>query len=793
MMRESRPPAWAAAVVLAGAACLSVALLAPGCHMRAATTSETGPAPSQLTGSLAAADINSTPAGPPPKNPVLKWQYGGGMSLQGVPAIARDGTIYVLSSDTGLNAFSPAGERLWWVDMQPPAGASPLVLPDGRVAVVSGKSEVCAVMPDGSVSWRATVEVPEAGEHSGLNGLLAYAPDGRLCLASYDGTAVCLRPDGSEAWRWSAGSKLVMWGDIAFRSDGDVLLSLAAQRATGPELHSMIAAIGPDGQVAWRGDNLQSGRLQAAADGSAIVCGRGKLSMAGPDGAATGIDIAVGDTAAIAPDGRALRIAKTGRVTCVDESGAELWAAELGYAPDQEHSVWSVNRVASAAGDGTFVAAAGRQHWIAGPKGGQVAAYPGEYEGHVLAFAADGSELWRIPVSAAAGVPAIGPDGTVYVVVGGRALCAIGEGGPGTTVAAKLGSPELDTGTNAPTVMWRVELRRWTRTPPCVGPDGTVYAFEDEMNKPRMVAVSPNGNVKWRHSFGMIHPSAPRFAAAGTMWLLDGQRLERMDPATGETRELPGPVNGYHGPWNVAPSGTIYVSRRDRLCAMDPDGSVLWRANTELGPASALVVAPDGTVLYVAEKGPGNGQEREHYAVGLAPTGATLYEIRLPARPIQGPLPGPEGSVYVVLEDCAVWRIERDGEVSWRSEYPKRPGPLYDVNAATETETGSLLIRRPEELIAVGPDGQDLWRRGEEQGLWDWSCALRRNGLTYTVGVYGKSSRHYITAFRPDGSVKWRMNPPDGPVSPVAAGPEGMLYAVVGDELVAWREQDEQR
>src|SRR5689334_15014636 len=88
-----------------------------------------------------------------PQPGTVLWTYYGGNDIYSAPALAPDGTIYLVS-DAGLCAVTNNGvvaSNRWCF----PAGglSSPAIGSDGTIYIVGGNGDLDAINPDGSEKW----------------------------------------------------------------------------------------------------------------------------------------------------------------------------------------------------------------------------------------------------------------------------------------------------------------------------------------------------------------------------------------------------------------------------------------------------------------------------------------------------------------------------------------------------------------------------------------------------------------------------------------------------------------
>jgi outer membrane protein assembly factor BamB len=158
--------------------------------------------------------------------------------------------------------------------------------------------------------------------------------------------------------------------------------------------------------------------------------------------------------------------------------------------------------------------------FVGGPAVGAAGlVYAAGADGTVVALDALGAEQrrWTVP-AAPVGAPALGPDGTLYVV----------DDGPGLSALAPDGSTR-----------WRFtsEGRRPT-SGPVVGPDGAIYFTRVD----RVQAVAPDGRERWSSPgvAGSTVEAPPRLSPDGGLVFLGGNIFLA---ATGEAAALAVPLN----------------------------------------------------------------------------------------------------------------------------------------------------------------------------------------------------------------------------------------------------------
>ena len=190
-------------------------------------------------------------------------------------------------------------------------------------------------------------------------------------------------------------------------------------------------------------------------------------------------------------------------------------------------------------------------------------------------------QRWRIDNLLAANAPAIGADGSVYIVNIGGADARI----------VKLVSAFTDAG--LPAIEWARGLGGRSRATPAVAANGNVFVTSDK----GLTAISSNGAVFFELPVG--GDSSPVLGLDGTVYVMD-EALHAVDPA-GFVRwsyPLGRRVGRKHEAVALDEKGVVYAVR-DGLHAVSPSGVRLWR-NDAIDGSLAPPPVIYGDEIYVA-------------------------------------------------------------------------------------------------------------------------------------------------------------------------------------------------
>jgi outer membrane protein assembly factor BamB len=317
-------------------------------------------------------------------------------------------------------------------------------------------------------------------------------------------------------------------------------------------------------------------------------------------------------------------------------------------------------------------------------------------------------------------------------------------------------------------VLWTYEANSPLITSPSIGPDGTVYVGAENG---RLHAVDIDGNLRWTHGTGGMVYSSPAVSADGNTIFVGSQdgKLYALGNDGSELWSFETDGFGVAGGAilsspSIGSNGTVYVAGLydPNLYALDPnDGSVKWvcHFDSKGWPFASPVVAPDGTIyqtlvydsnLYAIEPNDGSvrwatnlsdiwKQSSDSYSRWFEPCYYLSYRCSIvhghahfhyyeaqydvSESGFSEPVLGPDGTIYVSLDDPYVRAVEPNGTIKWI----RKPGPR-----STYTET----------------DGEWGW------GWYDTSTRAM-GGFGLTVGsngsIYAASNDGNLYVINPDG------------------------------------------
>jgi outer membrane protein assembly factor BamB len=276
----------------------------------------------------------------------------------------------------------------------------------------------------------------------------------------------------------------------------------------------------------------------------------------------------------------------------------------------------------------------------------------GLWQPGVFALNADGSTQWYAaiygtnspgrPVS-----PAIGDDGSIFLMVQGPLLALTSEG----------------------ITQWSVYGHLYMGWYPAIGPEGHIYIIgfgNGSGTQTYLHALNDAGEQLWEYYFGDCptktepsnkgRASAPSVAPDGTVYvgIWDGS-LFAFDSAGGVkwTYQAGGAVETA---CSIAADGTVYFATAEpKLYAVHPDGTPAWSVPLAGAAQGMAAIARDATLRVPCSDGrlyclDPDGAQRWSYATGVSHSAASLDAA---------------GTAYIGSEDGHLYAINADGSLKW--------------------------------------------------------------------------------------------------------------------------------
>ena len=285
--------------------------------------------------------------------------------------------------------------------------------------------------------------------------------------------------------------------------------------------------------------------------------------------------------------------------------------------------------------------------------------------------------------------------------------------------------------------LWDYDVNSPLLTCPSIGPDGSVYVGAKD-NK--LYAIDKNGNLRWTFNTDAAIYSSPAVADDGTIYAgsQDGS-LYAIAPDGGELwtfeTDCPGPLDGsiFASP-AIGPDGTIYIGGLydPNLYALDPNGDVKWNCDFALYGKGKIfaspVVSADGETIYqvllhdpnlyavdantgdvnwvcnMADGDP-NWFGQVYYQDHDYDRNWPRYTLGTPGTlGLSEPVLGPDGTIYVSLDDKYLRAIDPNGMIKWA----KMVGQVGGFTMAVANNGLIYAACDDAYLYVIDPDGNKI-------------------------------------------------------------------------------------
>jgi|DewCreStandDraft_5_1066085.scaffolds.fasta_scaffold01244_30 outer membrane protein assembly factor BamB len=327
----------------------------------------------------------------------------------------------------------------------------------------------------------------------------------------------------------------------------------------------------------------------------------------------------------------------------------------------------------------------------------------------------DGTVRWKYHAYSMRCSPAIGADGTIYVIDTSRYWHAVNPDG---------------------TRKWRAYHDYQDTSFPAVDENGVIYAG----GYYSLYAAYPDGTRKWKYSTGSYVPSSPNVASDGT--ILVGSRdnyLYAINP-DGSLRWRYNTGDAVESSPALDDADNVYFCRYSYyVYSLDIFGNLRWSRYLagEIFYASPAVV---GNVVYVAGS--------ELYALAKD-TGDALWNVPLGAAGSRSsPCVASDGTIYVGTDDGYLYAVDPNGTVKWSQPVASdaiRTAPVVCAN-------GFIYVgSRDYKFYCVNPNGTVKWSYTTGNPIYG-SAAIGSDGTVYVT-----STDRYLYAFP---SVSGAIAPP---------------------------------
>ncbi|MBM3301722.1 MAG: PQQ-like beta-propeller repeat protein, partial [Deltaproteobacteria bacterium] len=224
-------------------------------------------------------------------------------------------------------------------------------------------------------------------------------------------------------------------------------------------------------------------------------------------------------------------------------------------------------------------------------------------------------------------------------------------------------------------------------TPCVIGPDNTIY-FGDGENScsghGELIALYPNGSLKWLTSFRGEVLSTPAIGQDGSILVTDG-RINAIDADGVILWNYTGSDGTILGSPLVLDDGTIcVVEEGGGILCLTKEGLRAWEI-ADKGVYGIPAMASTGTILYTAKD-----EDGQFWAKTLSANGSLIWACGPFQSMITAPCVADDGTAYFGGEDGHVYAVSPQGAVVWSfaTVGPVRGSPSLEPDGVVLACTG---------------------------------------------------------------------------------------------------------
>lgn len=314
------------------------------------------------------------------------------------------------------------------------------------------------------------------------------------------------------------------------------------------------------------------------------------------------------------------------------------------------------------------------------------------------------------------------------------------------------------------TNLWHISLLdNGTESSPALAPDGTVY---EGTFRGWLLAVAPDGKLKWKFKAGREIKSSPAVAPDGTIYFgaRDGKFYALT--AAGKRKWI-----FTCGAWvdsspGLAADGTIYFGSWDKnFYAVNPDGSLKWKFATSNIIDSSPAIGADGTIYF-------GSHDKRFYA--LTPAGKLKWQFATRGAIQSSPALGANGEIFFTSTDGNCYALRPDGTELWR-----RHTGGFTAGSPVLDAAGNLYLTANKTACSISPAGKLRWEIGLAANS-DSTPVVGADGMIYFALPW-----HMILSSDSEGRQVWTFDTGDGIPYALTMNGQGVIYAANHQQLIA--------
>jgi outer membrane protein assembly factor BamB len=301
---------------------------------------------------------------------------------------------------------------------------------------------------------------------------------------------------------------------------------------------------------------------------------------------------------------------------------------------------------------------------------------------------------------------------------------------------------------------WKYGTNGWIWSTPAIAEDGTVYigSYDNHMH-----AINSDGSLKWKFSAGGSISSSPAIRDDGVIVFGTAKGFDKGDIIAlypNGTEYWRYQTNDYvFSDPAIGDDGTVYIGSLDGyLYAMNPDGTLKWRFKTGDWVKSHPVIADDGTIYF---------DSFDDYLYALKPDGTIKWKVSNGGSAAASVALASDGTIYDP-GDNYLYAYNPDGSSKWSFFLGSTNHYIGHASPAVSADGTIYIGINAGQIIAINPDGSELWRKKiGNYGVFSSPC-IGSNGEVYigsSCDLFPDGNIGYLHCF----AIQEDNHPPDNP------------------------------
>ena len=290
--------------------------------------------------------------------------------------------------------------------------------------------------------------------------------------------------------------------------------------------------------------------------------------------------------------------------------------------------------------------------------------------------------------------------------------------------------------------LWSFETESRISAQPVVNHEGQIIIGAHDG---KLYALSQYGRELWKRDLGGPIYSTPLIDDEGNIYVGSDAKHVTSFTSRGEMRWRLQTEHEADTGIVLSPNGLLHFGAGIELWAIQTDGTVVWRFESQGKIFSTPVVDQNGTV-YV-------GSQDDHF-YAISAEGEMRWSYRTGDDNDASPMIDDQGHLYFGSDDHFVYSLTREGELRWSADLQGMVRAPLGLGRRGEILVG-VFGPRPRLVALDAEQGEVLWyfpvTVADSQGIGISSGALiDREGF-----IYFGAHDDYLYSLAPNGELRW--------------------------------------